>query len=69
MEHQRFFVRGTTYACGDPGLQRALELVYGSSERPRCMCVQGGVPMYIARHGNDYIVKRMPDSGAQHHPT
>ena len=69
MEHQRFFVRGTTYASGDPNLQRALESVYGSSERPRCMCVEGGVPMYIARHGGDYIVKRMPDSGAQHHPT
>ena len=69
MEHQRFVVRGTTYACGDPNLQRALELVHGSSERPRCMCVQAGVPMYVARHGGDYVVKRMPDSGARHQPS
>jgi hypothetical protein len=68
MEPTRYFVKGRTYASGDPGLQDALARIYGSSERARCMCVPGGVQMYIAKHA-EYLVKRMPDSGRQHHPT
>jgi hypothetical protein len=68
MEPTRYFVKGRTYASGDPGLQDALARIYGSSERARCMCVPGGVQMYIAKHA-EYVVKRMPDTGRQHHPT
>lgn len=68
MDHARYFIRGRTYAAAGSDLQDALARVYGSSERPRCMCVPGGVEMYIAKHG-EYIVKRMPDTGEQHHPT
>jgi hypothetical protein len=32
------------------------------------MCVQGGVEMYIAKHG-EYLVKRMPGTGHLHHAT
>ncbi|MDZ5454990.1 DUF1173 family protein [Azohydromonas lata] len=67
MEQQEFFVRGRHYAAGDPALQAVLASIYGSSERPRCMCVPGGVPMYIANHGF-YVVKRMPETGKSHHP-
>lgn len=67
MEQQEFFVRGRHYACADPALQDVLASIYGSSERPRCMCVPGGVPMYIANHGF-YVVKRMPETGKSHHP-
>ena len=52
----------------DPALQDGLARVYGSSERPRCMCVPGGVEMYIAKHA-EYVIKRMPETGHQHHPT
>ena len=68
MEPTRYFIKGRTYAAADPGLQDGLARVYGSSERPRCMCVPGGVEMYIAKHA-EYVVKRMPDTGRQHHPT
>lgn len=68
MEPARYFIKGRICAAADPGLQYALARLYGSSERPRCMCVPGGVEMYIAKHA-EYVVKRMPDTGHQHHPT
>ena len=67
MEPTRYFIKGRTCAAGDAGLQDGLARVYGSPERPRCMCVPGGVEMYIAKHA-EYVVKRMPDTGRQHHP-
>jgi Protein of unknown function (DUF1173) len=68
MDPCRYFVKGRTYSVGDPLLQGALARVYSSSERPRCMCVAGGVEMYIAKHA-EYVIKRMPETGAHHHPT
>jgi Protein of unknown function (DUF1173) len=68
MEPTRYFIKGRTCSAGDPRLQDNLARVYGSPERPRCMCVSGGVEMYIAKHA-EYVVKRMPDTGRQHHPT
>jgi len=68
LEPTRYFIKGRSYPAADPGLQDALAQVYGSPERPRCLCVSGGIEMYIARHA-EYIVKRMPDTGNLHHPT
>ena len=68
MEPTRYVIKERTYPAADPGLQDALAQVYGSPERPRCLCVSGGIEMYIARHA-EYIVKRMPDTGHLHHPT
>ena len=68
LEQTRYFIKGRTYPSADPGLQDALAQVYGSLERPRCLCVSGGIEMYIARHA-EYVVKRMPDTGHRHHPT
>ena len=64
----RYFVRGRVFAAGDGQLQAALARIYDSSERPRCLCVQGGVEMYIARHA-EFVIKRMPGTGQQHHAT
>ena len=36
------------------------------AERPRCLCVHGGVEIYVARH-RLFLVKRMPDTGSHHH--
>ena len=55
----RYFVRGRVFMAGDGQLQAALARIYESSERPRCLCVQGGVEMYIARHA-EFVIKRMP---------
>src|SRR5690606_33183690 len=51
-----------------PELQNVLADVYDTPERPRCLCVLGGVEMYVARH-RQFVIKRMPDTGCQHHPS
>src|SRR5262245_2722818 len=66
MEQSRYFVRGRVYAADDLDLQDALARIYDSSERPRCMCVQGGVEMYVAKHA-ELVSKRMPGTGRMHH--
>lgn len=68
MDQARYFIRGRTFTASDPAIQDALARVYESSERPRCMCVTGGIEMYIAKHA-EFVVKRMPDTGHLHHPT
>lgn len=67
MEEQCFFIKGTVYAASDPQLQAVLAQTYETSERPRCMCVHGGVEMYVARH-RQFVIKRMPESGCRHDP-
>lgn len=67
MEVARYCIRGRTVAAADPVLQDALALVYQTPERPRCMCVAGGVEMYVARVGA-YVLKRMPGTGGEHAP-
>ena len=68
MEEQQFLIRGRAYAARDPALQDALAGIYGTPERPRCMCLRGGIDMYVAKHRR-YVVKRMPGTGQQHHAT
>jgi len=68
VDEQRFFIKGCLYVASDPRLQDALARVYETPERPRCMCVRGGIEMYIARH-RLLVVKRMPDTGSKHDPT
>jgi hypothetical protein len=68
MDVARYFVKGRTYLESDPGLQEALSRLYETPERPRCMCVPGGVEMYVARYV-EFVVKRMPGTGDRHHPT
>src|SRR2546429_6627076 len=67
VEEQRFLIKGRTYLATDPELQEALAGVYDTPERPRCLCVRGGIEMYVAKHRR-YVVKRMPDRGHRHHP-
>lgn len=50
------------------GLDESFVGAQGDASRPLCLCVPGGVPMYVARHGEDRLVKRMPRSGYQHAP-
>jgi hypothetical protein len=40
--------------------QLALGRVHGTTSPVTCNCVRGGVPMYVARVEDRYIVKRMP---------
>lgn len=48
------------------GIEEAMAAGHHRDDRPLCLCVPGGVPMYLARHGARLLVKRMPLSGWQH---
>lgn len=67
MDAQRFSIAGRVYDADDLQLQDVLRRVHDTPERPRCLCVRGGVEMYVALHGK-YRVKRMPGTGGQHRP-
>lgn len=49
-------------------LQANLQKAYKTKFRPLCMCKSTGIPMYIAKHANAFIIKRMPNTGQKHHP-
>ncbi|MEP7346575.1 MAG: DUF1173 family protein [Gemmatimonadaceae bacterium] len=68
MEEQRFLIQDKTFTARDPVLQDALARVYDTPERPRCLCVPGGIEMYVAKH-RQHVAKRMPGTGPQHHAT
>lgn len=53
-------------ADSTPDAQHVLADARAHRVRPVCLCVAGGVPMYIARVGDRFIVKRMPDTGRVH---
>jgi hypothetical protein len=53
---------------GDGDWQQLLENAYASNIQPQCLCRTGGVPMYIARYQH-FVVKRLPDTGHEHHPS
>ncbi len=68
MDIQQFSIRGHAFPADDPALQAALAQMHDTPDRPRCLCVPGGVEMYVAHH-SQFVVKRMPDTGPRHHPT
>jgi len=68
MQGQRVFVIGRTFAAGEPALQDALAALYDTPERPRCMCVPGGIELYISKRST-FVLARMPGTGGQHHPS
>lgn len=61
-----FWIDGDTHAVGTPALTAALARSHGTLPRPRCMCTRAGVEMYIAAHGNGFVLKRMPNTGSSH---
>lgn len=67
MDRQRFLILGREIDADDPRLQEALAGIYDTLERPRCLCQPNGIEMYVARH-RQFVIKRMPDSGSDHHP-
>jgi hypothetical protein len=53
-------------ADDSPELQMHLADAHARKLRPLCMCLSQGVPMYVARAGKGYSIKRMPNSGRRH---
>ena len=60
-------VKGRRISAEADNFQEVLAAVYNLEDRPLCLCVAGGVPMYVAKYG-EYVLKRMPDTGPSHHP-
>lgn len=63
-----YLVGGKRLETGTSEFAEAIAAAHAEHLRPRCLCLAGGVEMYVARLGNGYIVKRMPDTGSQHAP-
>lgn len=61
-------IEGKQLAPSSPGFTEAIAQAYSRRRRPRCLCCPKGVEMYVARLGDGYIVKRMPDTGSWHAP-
>jgi hypothetical protein len=64
----RYSINGTEFPSNSPLFQAALESAYKNRIRPICLCVEPGLPMYIAHLETGYVIKRMPDTGASHGP-
>ena len=63
-----YLLGGRRLEAGSRGFAEAVSAAYEARLRPRCLCVTEGVEMYIARLGDGFIVKRMPESGRRHAP-
>lgn len=51
----------------NPDAQQLLAAAHTDRVRPLCLCRPDGVAMYVAKIGLDnYLIKRMPDSGLEH---
>jgi hypothetical protein len=63
-----YLVGGQRLDAGSVGFAEAIAAAHAGHQRPRCLCLVDGVEMYVARLGDGYIVKRMPDTGSRHAP-
>lgn len=63
-----YLIHGRRIAPDDARFGDALAAAHASRHRPLCLCRASGLPMYVARLGGGFIVKRMPDTGEQHAP-
>ena len=61
-------IGGLQLATSSPGFAEAIARAYQQRVRPRCLCRREGIAMYLSRHGDGYIVKRMPGTGHDHAP-
>lgn len=61
-------IGGETVSAEAPDLEARLAGAHRRKERPSCLCRDSGVPMYVARIGPRYFLKRMPLTGPQHDP-
>lgn len=65
---RRFEIAGRVLSEDDPALPAAIAAAYRDRVRPSCLCREPGIPMYVAAIGEQFVVKRMPLSGAHHDP-
>lgn len=61
-----YLVDGRRYEADERGLDHALAAAYDGRVRPLCLCSQPPIPVYVARLGETFVLKRMPFTGSQH---
>lgn len=62
-----FSINNEIVMVDDPRLPKVLAHAHKSKIRPLCLCKPGGVEMYIAHMSDQFVIKRMPNSGPTHH--
>lgn len=50
-------------------LREQLAQAHALHLRPLCLCCSPSVPLYVAKIGDRYILKRMPETGPKHDPS
>lgn len=63
-----YLLNGKPLNPNDQGYRALIATAHGKHERPACNCRVPPIPMYIAKHGDLYLVKRMPGTGHKHSP-
>jgi len=63
---RRYRIGRGVFAEADPAFGAILAQAYRTRQRPLCLCCDKQAAMYIARIGEQFLVKRMPLSGAEH---
>lgn len=63
-----YLIAGQRFRTDSAGFDEAIAAAHAEHHRPRCLCLRDGTEMYVARLGNGFIVKRMPNTGSQHAP-
>ena len=61
-------IAGQRFRTDSSGFAVAIAAAHAGQRRPRCLCLHGGIEMYVARLGDGFIVKRMPNTGNHHAP-
>lgn len=62
-----YLLNHSAFDAEDPDLQLILERAYGAKLRPLCACKAPAVPMYISKIAGVFYIKRMPETGSDHH--
>jgi Protein of unknown function (DUF1173) len=63
-----YLIAGQQFRADSSGFAEAIATAHAEHHRPRCLCSRDGIEMYVARLGDGFIVKRMPNTGSQHAP-
>jgi hypothetical protein len=67
MKHS--YLIGGNRVCADAaGFETAIAAAHASKDRPLCLCMDPGIPMYVAALANRHVIKRMPNTGSRHSP-
>ena len=68
MSCSAYEIDGERLEADSLGFMEALAAAHAAGHRPLCLCTGRRLEMYVARLGETFIVKRMPNTGSHHAP-